>query len=494
MVVSLTRPSLKFFVNRENLIKDIMESSLIGRNTLIIGLRGYGKTSLSVKVLEEIEKRNYRTVFINCLKIVDPKSLLEEAQKDVKGLMNMRIQGIYELDDARTVIDAFFSFIKDVGVKVAVFDEITALLERFGSFKPFKKIGGPKIVAGYIREYLEDEDVAIIASDTSIDSIYELILNYSSPLLKSFDKVIFLDPLDIINAAKLLANVMMEKKKKIKNEVALNVAQRLFGVPQYIKFIGEALPNDPSLPEAEETIIEELTRGILNTYFELFMEKLSHEQKAILYAIARGADTYSAISKQFVSINTVRALKKLLKTGILVKIEKTKRRVKYRIYDRVLDTWLRLNEHPDLKKETAIRILISSLSFESYIREILSSITSPVEIIDENGEKLTIPKLENIERFTKGSVEIDVLARIEKNKALIGECYFGDKADVNKLEELEKGEKTIKELGYDPEIKIIFSYFGFTEELKEQAKLKNIYLLQAEHIRKIAKKAKHPAI
>ena len=261
----MPRPFLKFFVNREELISDVTELSLIGRNTLIIGLRGYGKTALSVKILESIEEKSFRTVFINCLKIVDPKSLLIEMKRDMKIHHEDISQLNYGIYDARTAIDAFFSFIREKNIKAIVFDEVTALLERFGSFKPFNEIGGAKAAAGYIKEYLENENVAIIASDTSIDAIYELILNYSSPLLKTFNKIVFLDPLDIANASQLLAYTMSEKKKIIREEIAVNVAQNLFGVPQYIKFIGEALPDNPTMVEAEETLIDELTRGILNT-------------------------------------------------------------------------------------------------------------------------------------------------------------------------------------------------------------------------------------
>jgi len=226
----------------------------------------------------------------------------------------------------------------------------------------------------------------------------------------------------------------------------------------------------------------------LNIYFELFFEKFSYEQKAVLYAISRGARTYSAIAKQFTSINTVRALKELIKANIVRKIEKTRRRVTYIIYDKVFETWLVLKEFSELRKETIQQVLLSSLSFEAYIREILYSLRQAIEIIDAKGDRLVIPKLERVERLTKDNIDVDVIGVIEGNKVLLGECYFGEKAKIEKALELEHGIDLAEKMGYKVEIAIIFSYFGFHQQLIEYAKKRNIYLIQAEQIRKLAKK------
>jgi len=135
--------------------------------------------------------------------------------------------------NAREILDNFFRKLSEKQVRVLVLDEITALLKRFGEFAPFSSIGGAKAVAGYIRDYLESAQLGILASDTSIGAIYDLVLDYSSPLLKSFQKVIFLDPLQVSDAADLLTMVMKKQGKSIDRDVALIAAQRLFGVPQY---------------------------------------------------------------------------------------------------------------------------------------------------------------------------------------------------------------------------------------------------------------------
>ncbi len=294
----MPRPRLKFFVDRESEIEDISSILLSGGNVLLLGLRGYGKSALSGKIVDILENRGVKTLYINCLKIINPDSLFEEAERDCSLIGRADEFRFSRGLDARVTLDVFFNTIMEKGVQVLVLDEITALLKRFGEFKPFSSIGGAEAVVGYIRDYIESSKLGVLASDTSIGAIYELILNYSSPLLKSFHKVVFLDPLKVPDAANLLMIVMERRNKKINKKVAWNVAQQMFGVPQYIIFIGYALPNNPSMDIAREVIIEEFLSGTLNVYFELFLEKFSYEQKAILYAIGRGAKTYSAISKR----------------------------------------------------------------------------------------------------------------------------------------------------------------------------------------------------
>ncbi len=490
----MTRPVTRFFVNRENIINEVRDLLLSGRNVLIIGLRGYGKTALATEILRRMELEGIKTLFINCLRVLEPRNLFDEAVRDWSFLGRKDELKFPIVLDAREVIDKFFETIINAGVKVVTFDEFTALLERFGSFKPFNETGGPLAVAGYIKDYIESNEIAVLASDTSIEAIRSIVLSYSSPLLKSFHRVFFIEPLSASDGAILLRYIMEERRKKISESVSLKISQMLYGVPQYIIFIGNALPNNPSEEDAEDVLLHEMTRGILNIYFELLLEKLSYEEKAILYAIARGSRTFSSISKQFVSINTVRALRKLIRSGILIKSKKGRKKVEYHIYDKVFESWLKLNEQPELKKETAKRLLLSTLSFESYIREALSMLTTPIEIIDANGLRVTIPVMKRVERLVKGDVEIDVFGVIGNSDALVAECYFGDKAGIEKARELEKGVELVKKLGYNPKLKLIFSYFGFSKELKDYAKKRKIYLLQAEQIRIITKNAGLPVI
>ena len=494
VVSKMPRPPIKFFVNRKSILSTLTDTLLHGDNILLLGLRGYGKSVLASKLVDLLEKKGIKTLFIDCLKIVDPKSLFDEAVRDWK-LLNRADKLVFKrANNAREVIDAFFETIIQAGVKILVLDEITTFLERFGELKPFSDVNGAKAVAGYIKEFLDSDKIGILASDTSIGAIYDLILSYSSPLLKSFQRVLYLDPLEIPYAAELLTKIMESKGKKISQRTAIYVANLLYGVPQYIVFAGQILPNNPTIEEVENTIIDELQNGFFNVYFTLFLEKFSPEQKGVLYAIGRGSRTFSAISKQFTSINTVRALKKLVISRIIRKTEKGRRRVEYSISDKVFETWLKLNIFPELRIETSKRILISSLSFESYVREILSSLTNAVEITDAKGEKLIIPRLERVERLSKGDVEIDILGIVEKNKVLVGECYFGEKAGIKKAQELEKGVLLIKKLGYSIEYTLIFSYFGFDDALIQYAEERNIFLLEAKQMRKLAKKAQIPAI
>jgi len=485
---------IRYICKQERRDKQYLQYIACWRKCPFNRVKGYGKSALAGAISSYLEKNKVKTLFINCLKIIDPASLLVEANRDWEKINR---KGRFKVEtglDAREILDVFFDELSKEHVRVLILDEITSLLKRFGEFSPFSSIGGAKAVAGYIKDYLDNTNLGVLASDTSIGAVYDLILDYSSPMLKSFQRVILLDPLQLTDAADLLEKFMAKLGKVVDKNIAQIAAQRLFGVPQYIIFLAYALPDNPTEKRVEETIIEELTTGTLNTYFELFFEKFPPEQRAVLYSISRGANTYTSISKQFTSINTVRALKELVKANIVKKIEKGKRKITYTIYDRVFATRLKLKDFPDLKKETVQRILLSTLSFESYIREILNSLKQSIEITDAKGEKITIPKLEKVKRLIKNNIEIDVLGIIKGNEVLIAECYFGGKAKIDKAIELEKEIKIAEKIGYKVKKPIIVSYFGFDKKLIDYAKNKKIYLIQAEQIRKLAKTANLPQI
>ena len=85
MVIAM-RPQISYFVNREEELQRLLELIRGKSKVLILGLRGYGKTSLVVKTIEEFEKREGKIcIYINCLRVYDGKDLLLEAASEFQG-------------------------------------------------------------------------------------------------------------------------------------------------------------------------------------------------------------------------------------------------------------------------------------------------------------------------------------------------------------------------------------------------------------------------
>ena len=335
---------------------------------------------------------------------------------------------------------------------------------------------------------IEDSKITIIALDTSIKSVYDLILNYTSPLLRVFHKVIFLDPLPAEHAAELIERLMKLRRKSIAKNVAKYVAEKTYCVPQYIDIITRSLPDNPSLDDVNHVLIDELSRGFLNLYFEAFFDKFSDEEKAVLYAISRGRRSYSEIAKTCIGINVSRALNSLVKSRIVAKIEKSRRRVIYIITDKLFEAWLKLREVPELREDVITRLILSTVSFESYVREILRFIPKSAEITDVLGRKFVLGPFIKVERYCGKLGEIDAIALHKDKSAVVFECYFGNKAKKEKLNELLNNVNLAKKLGYNVKFGVLISYFGFSKQVLEECSKRNdIFLIDKTSLRKLAK-------
>jgi len=74
----MPRPLLEFFVDRKREIEDITRILLAGGNVLLLGLRGHGKSALAGKIVDILEKKGVKTLYIDCLKIVDPPAFFRK--------------------------------------------------------------------------------------------------------------------------------------------------------------------------------------------------------------------------------------------------------------------------------------------------------------------------------------------------------------------------------------------------------------------------------
>jgi len=68
----MPRVELRIFVNREEEIEEIINTTVNGFNVLLIGLRGYGKSSIASRIARILEERGIKTMYIDCQRIINP--------------------------------------------------------------------------------------------------------------------------------------------------------------------------------------------------------------------------------------------------------------------------------------------------------------------------------------------------------------------------------------------------------------------------------------
>ena len=392
IIVIVMRPYIPYFVNREKDIQRLLELIRGNSKVLILGLRGYGKTSLVVKTIEEFEKREGKIcIYINCLRVYDGKDLLLEAASEFQGreklAEELRVKSLI-VRNPKEALDFLFSFSKNVGVSAIVFDEISTLINRFGLLKPFRGMGGTRAVAEFLKGLLDTYDISVILLDTSINALIELFYDYSSPLFREFDARIFIEPLGFESSLELL-NILLSKRGLILNdELKLKIVEFSGGVPQYLKIISTILRSYNNEKELLEDLENELNNGLLSDYFQALLEKFPTNEQEVLFAIAKGLTRFHEIDREV--INAAQALESLTKKGIVIRIEKSRKNVRYSIRDKLFATWLAIQEMPRYRRMSLRRAKLFHPGLESITREIFLTLQKEIEIEDALGEKLEL--------------------------------------------------------------------------------------------------------
>jgi len=487
------------FIDRESEKKYIMSLVLSGSKIWILGLRGYGKTSLVRNVLEDLRKRHLRGLLIDCLRIYSGEDLLLAFLKEVEGIsiedvgnISKEIRLLTRKIGAKDALEELFNYAMEIGLKVIVFDEISTLIQRFGLLKPYRGFGGIKAVGEHLKTLLNNVSFSVIFIDTSINALFELFKDYTAPLFKEFTAEIKISPLDLDFSLQLVDILLSRKGFIIDDEVKMAIAEYSGGVPQYIKMISDLIYKPFSRKEFDEIFLKSLREGFLNDYLRALFEKFSPAEQEVLYILSRGPKRFSEINS--LAVNAAATLEMLQKKLIVNRIDKGKKLVYYEISDRLFATWLALQEFPRLKKISGERARIYYLGLEALVRELFFTLKDSVMIIDELGDEIVIKPSKEVYRYEGALGEIDLVAVTTEGETYIGEVYGGFKCPKRKVDELLKNIHIMEKLGKRSIIGLLISYHEIPSETLEYIRyLKDsgvrIYALTKKQLRRLSKES-----
>lgn len=493
------RPKIDIFVNRETEIKTLRKLVKGKSRILLVGLRGYGKTSLLVKLLESLYKEKQIGIYVNCLRIYSGSDLLLEIKKDVDALdipdgkslaEKFKILAKSPLSP-KDALDIVFQEIENLGIQVLVFDEISAMIQKFALQKPFRGMGGTRAIAEYLKSLIESCSFSLIFSDTSIDSLYTLFEDYTSPLFRVFDAKFLIEPLDI-NATLELTRKMLEKRNiQLEDDALLLISEFSGGVPQYIRMIASLPSKTMNQDEIISLINTDLEGGFLNEYFTALLEKFAWNEQEVLFAIAKGLERFNEIDKQV--INAAQALESLVRKQLLIKVKKSRKEVRYFIRDKLFKTWLAIQETPRYRKISLRRAKLYSLGLEALTRELFLTLKSTIKIKDALGQELILTPMKSVERYEGALGETDLLAVSIDERTYVGEIFGGMKCKREKIDQLLKNIYISEKLGYKNIHGLLITYFDLPEETIRYAqelvaKGIKMYVLTYRHLKAISKK------
>ncbi len=450
---------IRLFVNRKEELERLIGCIRNKIDVIVYGLRGVGKTAILEELRRMLLDEGVGVIFINGYEIA--------SYQDLATLISS------ESVEPRMLLSELFA--RDD--KIIIIDEFTAFLRVFVGKRAFPSM---ERAIMFLRTLIEKRrnrnGESVILCSSAIGLVRRLTRKYFAPLFRQL-KTFWVKPMSLEDAKKLA--------DKLCKKHSCEVVELVGGMPFYIIKICEEVSMGKNPKEAIEYLLSDPS-GDLNIYFQGLYEKLSPPERYILHLIARGICRFSKISERL-TVDVSIYLKRLQTSGIIKKIKKGPKEAYYDIEDSVFKAWLALQDIPSLGKISIKSIIVSSLSFESMVRDMFREITRRIEIKDFAGQNCEL-RPSRITKYNKDGIDIDALLILD-GEAIVVECHFWGPAKREKIDQLLKNSEYVEQyLGLKVVDKILVSYFGFTEDTIEVAKDKRIKLLAATQLREIQRK------
>jgi AAA+ ATPase superfamily predicted ATPase len=452
------------FINREKEIETLEnEYRKEGSSFVVIyGRRRTGKTTLIEKFIE-----NKKSIYF-LADLQNEKLQIERFKNIVADSLKDDLLRFLQINDWETVFKYIFQ--KKFEEKlIIVIDEFQYLA------KVNKAI--PSIFQAIWDTNLKSKNVMLILSGSLISLMYDIALNYSSPLYGRRTSQIKLQPMNFFSFKKFF---------KIKdNDKILQFFSVVGGVPKYVEFLNEnkdifenikdaILYKNSFLYEEPKFILKDEVRDPI-TYFSILQVISQGEHKIGKIASKLGIETKNLTSfiEKLIELDIIERELPITEENPL----KSKKGL-YFIKDNFFSFWFRYvfpyQSYLETEKYQFVLEKIKS-DFKHYISFIFEKVAK--EFILNVDLPFSIKK---IGKWWEKDKEIDIVG-VGENEVLYGECkYWDNPVGLNVLEDLKEKSKYVK-VKNKKEFFVIFSKNGFTKDLIEFSKKnKNIFLFDLE--------------
>ncbi|MBI4648748.1 MAG: ATP-binding protein [Bacteroidia bacterium] len=354
------------FVGRKQELKEIKYLLQNGQSVVLIAPRRFGKTSLALTVLAELQKKGFFTTSIDLFTITNKRRLAEcivektLENKKVKNFIKKiktSISDIFKRIEFKQIVENY-EFILKFSESDTNIDELleTSLdfPENFGKkekkniciffdeFGDVAKFDGNALIKLMRGKFQLHENVSYLFAGSYESIMNELFAAKKSAFYK-FCKIINLGEIASSDFTPYIKNKFKEDNFLIKDNAVKLILEKTKGHPYYTQLLCRSIHY---LFKGEKNIIETSDVNIgyeealisEKTYFEKLWEELKNTpaQLDILLRIAsRQEKIYSNNNK----INVTRSLKTLLTKGIIKKISKGS----YSITDPFFDEYVKRN-------------------------------------------------------------------------------------------------------------------------------------------------------
>jgi hypothetical protein len=340
----------EYFYDRTEELKSIKNDIKSGNNLIIYAPRRYGKTSLIIKVLDELEKEGMNTIYIDFFKVHETRKFLE--------LYSLKILE-KKLFTTEGIIKQFRKFVKSIVPSVTfddkgkttfqvqiqnaqssdtTFEEVINLPEKisgkdkwvvvFDEFQEINKLNG---------ESFEKQLRASIQFHKNVNYVFmgsknHLLMNMFRDKSRAFYNIGKTVKIEKIPAAEMSVYLESRFKKsriKITKETIEYILEITENIPYYVQYTASELWQNKITKKGEisrEDVIKAVNRVIesqMDYYLEIY-SNLTSNQKSLLIALSKAGG--NIFSKEYMVSNnlstvssTQRSVQRLVESEIIEK-------------------------------------------------------------------------------------------------------------------------------------------------------------------------------
>lgn len=354
-----------YFIDREEEMRDFAKWLKSGQSLVVYSPRRYGKTSLILKILKNLRKEGYNTVYIDFFKVSSRRRFAEmyyseimkqmpsweKALKKISGLTK-KIRPVISLDNQGLPnVSVRFEDGSESEDLTEVFDLPQRLAERkswivvFDEFQDIARLNGESFEKELRASVIHHSKVSYVFMGSKMHILLN-IFTHRNRAFYQFGKLYELKKIPSVILAEYLENGFNNSGIKLMPGIPDKIIDICEAIPHYVQYLAsgaweEAQENNCIL---DKDVLENATDRIImnqNDYFMKQYEELTaHQQRVLLAICEENKNIYtSEFAERFhltpVS-STQRSVQRLLKDGILSKNADT-----YNFNDPFLRLWIR---------------------------------------------------------------------------------------------------------------------------------------------------------
>ncbi len=338
-----------YFINREKEMAEISLDLVSGNNLVIISPRRFGKTSLVLKVINQLEQKGYLVVYLDFFRIPDLKQFMDtyasqilKKQTGIKKSLSIFQKWIRGIRPAVTIDPSgspSFTFTHDP--LVPVYDSLTDILNLplkidsnkrwiivMDEFQDIEKLNGEETEKWFrsVMQFHSRISYVFLGSKTHLIG---QMFSQRDRAFYGFGKLMRIDKIPSVEMEKYIVDRMGQADIRCDPSFAGEMISIADNIPYFVQFLASetwnaSLESDGIVGHAQ---IRQAIENILNNqqdYFHQLFDQLSLYQKKVLRALS--SDRTMIFSQDYMKkydlgavSSTQRAIEKLLMTGIIEK-------------------------------------------------------------------------------------------------------------------------------------------------------------------------------